>query len=161
MATTEIKDIETGIRKEKENVAMCCCIGCGITTTITYIIGMILSWVYTRELFPGNGAGVAAAIIITLPVFTYIGSMICGSIIRCDEVGKCLIGLTQFTICISALLDVIGVILLIVSMVQASKELESPAGPIVGGAFAAFFVAVSAISNCSTICSTFMGSSKE
>lgn len=130
---------------------MCCFVGCTVTTFVTYVIGMSLSWVYTKALFPENEVGRAAAIIITIPVFTVFLSIFVAILCQMDKKVQacgCLCSVTS--IILSALFDVIGVILLIVSMVQASKDLASPAGPIVCGTFAAFFVTASAISNCLT-----------
>ena len=99
-----------------------------------------------------------AAIIITLPVFTIFGSMICANYFKCEEAG---IAISIFVISLSALFDMGGLTLLIFSMVQAAGDLESPAGPIVCGTFATFFVLVSAISNVSTICSYGIQESKK
>lgn len=145
MSKTEIKI------SDKEDVAGCCCLGCGITTAITYILGTCLCWVYARALFPESGVAAAAAVIVTLPVFTVIGSIICANYFKCEEVARCGYCLSMSAIFVSAFFDVIGVILLIVSLVQAARDLESPAGPIVGGTFATLFVLVSAISNVSTM----------
>ena len=139
------------IEIEKGDVAGVCCVGCGITTVITYIIGTCLSWVYAKAIFPESEVAAAAAIIITLSAFTIIGSLIFASIFRFKEAAKCGEYLSITTVSLSTLFDVIGVILLIVSMVQAARDLESPAGTIVGGALATFFVFLSAISNCCTI----------
>lgn len=155
MSKTEVK------LSDNRDFAAGCCVGCGIATAITYIIGMCLCWVYARAIFPESGLALAAASIVTLPVFTIIGSLICGSVFKsCKEVEKCGDGLSMAAVSLSAIFDLIGVALLIVSMVQAANDLESPAGTIVGGSFAAFFVLLSAICNCSTICS-MKGMTKE
>lgn len=116
---------------------------------LTYFIGMPISWVYSRALYPENTVGLAAAIIITIPVFTIFGSFIIAFYFKMQIVTGGAACCSICVIMISSVFDFLGVILLVVSMVQAS-QLKNPAGPIVCGSFAAFFILLSAISNCAT-----------
>lgn len=138
---------------EAGDIACIFCGCCSAITFITYLIGMSISWIYTKTQFPENGLGLAASVVITIPVFTVIASIIIAGYLQFQEVKSCGYYISSVSIGLYGIFSTIGVGLLIASMVQASKHLESPAGPIVFGTFAAFFVAVSAISNFSTCCS--------
>ena len=144
----------------KDFTNRCRCLGCS-TTAVIYTLGTCLCWVYAKALFPESGAAAAAAIIVTLPVFTVIGSIICAFFVEPEQVARCGYYLLVLTLFVSIFFDVIGVILLIASLVHASRDLESPAGPIVCGSFATFFVLVSAISHFSTWCNMAKGKINE
>lgn len=127
-------------------------IACFIASFVCYAIGVSLTWIFSKVLYLQSGLALGAAIVISLPLIaTGIGFVLasyCHD--KAVEVG-CGCGIAFGSI--SALLDLIGVILLILAMVQAPSDLESPAGPIVCGAFATFFVIAAGITNCITFTS--------
>ena len=63
------------------------------------------------------------------------------------DVKMCGLLCSFIAVCLSALFDIIGVILRIVPLVQASKESDSPAGPLACGSLAIIFATISAINN--------------
>ena len=121
----------------------------GICTIFTYVIGVSITWGFSKGLYE-TPVSITAAVVITLPVFAVIGAFIAGKCC-CNKVFEAAWGCSMLLIAISAILDIVGVILLIVSMVKASKDLDDPAGPIVCGTFAALFVFASALCNCITV----------
>ena len=130
----------------------------GVCTIITYVIGVAITWGFSKGLYE-TPVSIAAAVVITLPVFAALVAIF-ARIYGCKEVSAAACGCSLILIGISAVLDFVGGILLIVSMVQASKDLDNPAGTIVCGAFAALFIFVSALCNCITAC-TWINSESE
>lgn len=129
--------------------AQAVCIGCGTASTITYVIGVALSWAFSRGLFLESSEALAAAVIITIPVFVSVAGCICGATSSTDQCeaseGAALLGCGAGAF--SGVLDLVGLGLLIAAMAKAPSELDDPIGPIVCGVFAAIFVLVSAITS--------------
>ena len=135
----------------------CCCIASGVTTGITWIIGVSITWIYSQVVYK-TPVSFAAAFIITLPVFVFVIGFIVTRICNCEIVAEGAYCCFVFFVSISSILDIVGVILLIVSMVNAAKELGNPAGAIACGTFATIFVFISAIFNCATFAANAQGS---
>lgn len=138
-------------------------IACFIASFVCYAIGVSLTWVFSQALYLESVLAFCAAVVISLPlILTVIGVIIVGCCGSSDNKAagiECGVGIGFGSI--SALFDLIGVILLIVAMVQAPSDLKSPAGAIVCGVFAIIFVIGAGITSCITFTSCAVGAGGE
>ena len=102
--------------------------GYGCASFIAYGINVFLSWVFSRILVPECNEALAAAVIITLPIF--VTAIFCFStvIFKTDEGASCFAGAILCFGMVSSVVDFAGFALIVFTVVKASFQIPDSRG---------------------------------